>query len=241
MEGARAKVNNVAGLVSTTSTSSNFATVMSFVATFLDSLFPARQGTYGCPCGAVQLEIYTPFSSYGWIEQTTALCHCRDCIRFAKALDGGDELITNRATQMTQFYKSDVKVVRGADQIGSLKLRETSVIARCYCKKCKTPLGADFIPGPVMLLYPSLLRGVNYPLFLPKLVLNYASAEPGTRRYDRTTTVRQGLLAPLFICRVFARVILGLFFGKGNAGGFLNGSYESVPLGLESIKDSSPE
>ena len=219
--------------------------LMSYVASFLDSLFPqARQGTYGCSCGAVRVELCTPFSSYGLVEQTTALCHCRDCVGFVKILGmaGGDNAITidlekhkNCATQLVQFYKSDLKVVRGRGHIGSMKIREDTVLVRCYCRQCMTPLGAEVIGCPVILLYADLIRGENYPIFLPRLVLNFGSAGRGSRPYDRNTVVRQGLGAPWFYCRVVARILLGFLFGKDGPA-ILNGNYESAPLGIESIQ-----
>ena len=80
------------------------------------------------------------------------------------------------------------------------------------------------------------------PVYLPNVVLNYASAIPGTRPYDKRTTVRQGMLAPLFLLRVLTRVLLGLLFGK-NTGGLLqhgdDDAFKNIPVGLESIPQKS--
>jgi hypothetical protein len=166
------------------------------------------------------------------VEQTNALCHCRDCVGFVQALD--KSLVQNGATHLVQFYKSDIKVVKGKDSIESVRLRKGSHVVRCYCKKCKTPLGMDIAAGPVSLLMAQLIQE-PYPIFLPSLVLNLRSAEPGQRPYGRETSVRQGLFAPWFMIRVVARVLLGFFFGKGQ-GGLLQNDYSKASIGLKYLE-----
>jgi hypothetical protein len=117
--------------------------------------------------------------------------------------------------------------------IAAVKLHTDTVMIRCHCKVCGTPLGADIGPGPVVLLYSKLLTDYDT-VFLPSLVLNMASALPGTRAYDRNTIVRQGLGAPWFIFRVVSRMLLGFIMGKG-VGGLLNGDYANVPVGMDKI------
>lgn len=107
-------------------------------------------------------------------------------------------LLTNNATNMVQFYKSDVNIIQGRDKVGSVKLRENSFLIRCYCQECGTALGAE--TSLIVLLYSQLISGGNMPVYLPNVVLNFASAIPGTRPYDKRTTVRQGMLAPCFWC-----------------------------------------
>jgi hypothetical protein len=216
---------------------------MSFIASFLDSLYPktaTRRGTFACPCGAVQLELIVPPSSH-FIEQTSAICHCHDCVDFCKACQNADLLINNNATNMIQFYKSDVTVIKGRDKIGTVKLRKDSFLIRCYCKECGTALGAE--TSPIVLLYLQFISGDDstMPVYLPNVVLNYASSPAsGTRPYDKRTTVRRGLLAPLFLLRALTRVLLGLLFGK-NTGGLLQHYHDTsnIPVGLESIPQKS--
>jgi len=209
---------------------------MSFIASCLDKLFGTRKGTFSCPCGAVQLQLRVPGSSYCLVEQTNAICHCHDCMNFAKACPNGQVVITNHSTHMVQFYKSDVTVAKGRDKIRAVKLTEKAPLLRCYCSECGTPLGADISIGPVMLLYSKFIQGTpSMPLYLPQLVVNFASApEETTRPYDKHTTVRKGLLAPLFFFRVIGRVILGFLLNKLQ-GGFLENQYEDVPVGLDAI------
>ena len=208
---------------------------MSFLASLLDKLFITRKGTFACPCGAVQLELTVPASSYCLVEQTNAICHCQDCIQFVKTCPNGNVVLENNATHMVQFYKSNVQVVKGRDKICGIQLYEKSALIRCYCGECGTPLGADISLGPIMLLYSKFIQGSTMPIYLPNLVLNYASAGESTRPYDNQTTVRKGLFAPLFVIRVFTRALLGFLFGKGQ-GGFLDNKYENIPVGLNAIK-----
>ena len=135
---------------------------------------------------------------------------------------------------MVQFYKSDVQVVAGRTAIGSVRLKENSLMIRCFCLKCGTPLGADVGPGPVVLIDNTFLSTGFDTVFLPSLVLNMASALPECKSYDRRTTVRQGLFAPVFFLRAVARILLGFLFGKGK-GGFLENDYSSVPVGIDTI------
>ena len=208
---------------------------MSFLALFLDKIFPERRGTFACPCGAVKLTLQVPGSSYGVVEQTNAICHCHDCVGFVQACPNGIVVLQNNSTHMVQFYKSDVHVIKGERNIGYCKVKDETPLIRCYCKECGTPMGADITFGPVVLLYSNLIHGARMPLYLPNLVLNYASAPPeSTRPYDRRVTVRKGLFCPIFLVRTITRVLLGFLMGKGN-GGFLQNNYDSVPLGFNTI------
>lgn len=214
---------------------------MSFIKSLLglESLFETRKGIYGCTCGAVQITLTVPPSSHAIIEQTNALCHCKDCISFAIACSGGNVVLQNNATQFVQFFKSDLEVSRGKEYIGSVKLHETtyeaSPMARCYCTQCGTPLGADLLVGPVTLLYPQLISSDTFPMFLPRVVLNYASALEGTRPYCRAVSVRRGLGAPWFVINVFGRVILGLLLRK-TKGGLLGGDFSTILVGIDKIQ-----
>lgn len=204
---------------------------MSFLAAALDFVFAqsVRTGSLSCTCGSVRLEINTPFSSHGIIEQTTCICHCRDCVGFCQSLPGGNILIRNDGTQLIQFYKKDVSVIKGKEQIGSVRLRKNTPLVRCYCKKCQTPLGAEIDSGPILLLYADLIQA-PYPIFLPSLVLFFSKSDKA-RQYASSVVVRQGLIAPLFLLRVLGRVLLGFLLGK-NQGGMLENDYSQTVIGL---------
>eukprot|EP00977_Amphora_coffeiformis_P007149 scaffold1562_cov170-Amphora_coffeaeformis.AAC.2 len=60
------------------------------LSSILDRLFPStlREGTFTCPRGEVQGRISVPASSHVLVEQTSALCHCRDCTTFVEACCG---------------------------------------------------------------------------------------------------------------------------------------------------------
>lgn len=149
----------------------------------------------------------------------------------------------NNGSHMIQFYKRDVSVVHGNEFIQGVRLHENSHMVRIYCTKCGTALGAEgYGSVPILLLYSQFVTGHNMPIYLPSLVLNFASAPvETTRRYDTHTTVRQGMLGPVFLVRVVLRVVVGLLFGKGNGGGFLECNYENVTLGLESIETTNKQ
>ena len=191
------------------------------------------------------------------IEQTTAICHCNDCTNFVKACGkNGHKLLENNATQLVQFYKSDIKVIKGQKDIGYVRLHSSSKspMIRCYCKKCGTPLGADIDSTPLLLLYANLIinddKDGSMPIYLPHLVLNYGSAASETvRPYDRETVVRNGIFAPYFILRAIARLILGLIMNKGTTtsdedcglllGSLASSTKDKIPIGIDKIKISS--
>ena len=234
------------------------------VVSLLDRWWPARQGSGQCACGAVKMRLTVPGSSYALVDQTTALCHCHDCVGFVQALasaaasasasetSAGDsapspspttppkcrEWMVNGATQMVNFYQSDVTILQGLEHVGVLKLTGKTPCIRCYCRRCHTPLGlqADLEPLTIVGIYAHVLT--DYPLvFLPRLVLNVDSATPGVRRYGGVgIVVRRGMLAPLFIVRAMGRVLLGLLLNKGGPG-LLGGaaSRGAIPVGVESI------
>jgi hypothetical protein len=219
-------------------------TLLSWIAARLDKLLPTRRGSGQCACGAVRFDLTVPGSSYGLLDQGTAICHCKDCVGFAKALGANGELVlTNNATQMVQFYQSDVEIVQGESDVGALKLRNGTLSIRLYCRRCGTPLGLQAShPVPIIGIYHHLLRsrgdyeGGELPVVLPWLVFNYDSALPGTRPYGGCAVVKRGMLAPLFIIRVIGRILLGLAFSKSGNGLLAQDvDVDSIPLGLESI------
>ena len=207
---------------------------MSFLASALDSLFPAcREGTLSCPCGAVQCELRVPFSSYGLIDQTNALCQCNDCLAFCQACPNGQAVIHNHATHMVNFYKSDVTITKGHDQIRAVKLRDDTPLIRLYCAACGTPLGAQVVHAPVVLLYHDLLT--QGPIYLPTLVLGRKWAPPAARPYA-TAVHRYYNFGFFFLLKVVGRVLLGFLWGNKDGPGLLEASaYDTVPVGLGSI------
>ena len=79
---------------------------MSFLASILDSFGTTRRAKYGCCCGAVKIDLNVPGSSHCLVEQTTAICHCHDCMGFVRACGKNGESVTfNNGTQLVQFYK----------------------------------------------------------------------------------------------------------------------------------------
>jgi hypothetical protein len=65
--------------------------LLSWIASGLDKWLPSRQGRAQCSCGAIQIDLHVPGSSYGLIDQSTGLCHCKDCVGFLKALGAQGE------------------------------------------------------------------------------------------------------------------------------------------------------
>jgi hypothetical protein len=243
--------------------------LFSYVASLLDRWLPVRVGKCRGACGAVEFQVRVPGSSYGLVEQRTAICHCRDCVGFMKACGPSEEmLLSNNGAQMVGFYKSDIQLAEGSRQhVGAVKLTPGTFNIRCYCRRCGTPLGCQATsPVPVVGIYRQLLesdRGgeqegsgagatAPLPVFLPSLVLYFARALPGTRPYGGCAVVRDGFAAPLFILvGVLGRVAAGLAFGKGGAasaggvGGLLPPSLQdekSIAVGIESIQfDGKPK
>lgn len=222
--------------------------LLSWIASGLDQWLPARQAQAQCACGAVQIDVHVPGSSYGLIDQSTGLCHCKDCVGFLKALGvQGETFLCNNASQVVIFYPSDLTIVRGSDKVAALRLRPDTPTLRFYCRECNTPLGVQAPrPVPVSSLYSQLLTstdeikdGNRFPMILPYLVLNYDSALPGTRPYAGCAVVRRGIVAPLHILRTVGRILLG--FALGKAGNGLLPAHvdpQSIPVGVESIADS---
>jgi hypothetical protein len=172
-----------------------------------------------------------------------AICHCRDCVGFNQACDPQEDgshgtrfLTPNQAAHNAQFYHSDIQVVSGQEYLGKVRLHDKSYFVGCYCRKCGTPLGGDMIYFPLSLVSAHLFRNNQYSIeFLPRYVFFWSSALPNTKPYDRNAIVCQGIMAPLFLWKVIVRAVLGFLFGK-NPGGFLNGDFASIPVGIDQVK-----
>jgi hypothetical protein len=176
-----------------------------------------------------------PPSSYALVEQTNAICHCKDCVGFYRACPNGSAIATqNKGTFMVNFYKSDLCLKTGRDKIRGVRLYEKSPMIRTFCGECGTPLGADVTVAPICLVNEALL---SYSVeFLPALVLGYKQAVPGTKPYGRSVVVKQHNFGPIFLCKTIIRAILGLIFGKGK-GGMLENLYDQdFPIGMDVLK-----
>jgi len=167
-----------------------------------------------------------------FVEQTNALCHCKDCVGFAHACPGGDYVIDNHATHLVNYYKSDIKVVKGQDKIRRVRLYENTVLVRTYCSECGTPLGADVISGPITLLYQKLLT--SGPVFVPTIVLARKHAPHDARPYCGIPVARENF-SVWFLIKVVSRVLLGFLLGK-HSGGLCGPDYDGVPVGLDKIE-----
>ena len=206
--------------------------------------YETRHGTIECPCGRVKYNVSSPPSSFAFVEQTTAICHCTDCVGFVSECPNSQYVLTkNHGTHMIQFYSCDIQYCgspmrddsgpniskKGGDEeddkttdattssssIGAIKLRENTPLVRVYCRICGTPIGAQIPSAGICLVYDQVLT--NYSVcFLPSIVLGFKERLiPVTKPYSTTSvTVRQSNFGFIFLCRVISRVILGLLLGK---------------------------
>lgn len=203
-----------------------------------------RMGTIQCPCGSIQYDIYAPPSSFAIVEQTTAICHCCDCVGFARACPNGSYVLTdNHGAHMVNFYKSDLTLVKGHDKVRSVQLYDGSPLVRAYCGVCGTPLGGDFTLGPICLVYERLIHNTYPIIFQPMIILGFRDAIVGmTKPYVRSMVVRDRNYGFFFLINVIRRILMGIIFGKGNKGGMFGHNdnincrgYDNVPIGLDKI------
>ena len=211
-------------------------------ASWLPSIFRCeiRTGKIQCPCGAVEIALNVPPSSYALVEQTNAICHCSDCTNFRRACPNGDAVKTeNNGTFMINFYKSDLHVTKGRDKIQGVRLHVDSPLIRTYCGQCHTPLGADVPVAPICLVNERLLHCYSV-VFLPSIVLAYNNQKDGVnkgfRPYARSVVVRRMNFGPVFLFKTITRAILGLLMGKSRGGMLENDYKRNFPVGLESLK-----
>lgn len=208
---------------------------MSLIASILDRFLKnqVRVGEFECPCGSVKCELNLPASSFALIDQTTAVCHCVDCLGFCKACPNGEFLIDNYATHLVNFYKSDIVVTQGQDKIQGVRLTTCTPMVRLYCQDCGTPLGAELTGAPFVLLYAKLIT--KGPKYVPTLALGRKYAPPEARPY-LGIPVTEKVLGFFFVVKLIGRALLGLFFGKVGPA-MLNDTdgYSSIPVGLTSI------
>ena len=215
---------------------------ISFVASFIDSIFPEsywRKGSYKCNCGCVKAKIVMPPSSYILVDQNNARCHCDDCVDWVKSCGpNGEAFIDNYSTHMINFYKSDITVVEGQDKIGAIQQHPNSILVRLFCKECGTPLGCDLPSAPMTLLYPQNMTSASgLPIYVEQAIIFRKFAPPEARPYNRpglvTTQDMNSSLSLMF--RIAARFIVGMLLGK-NQGGWLNMNYDNnIVMGRENL------
>ncbi|KAG7371444.1 hypothetical protein IV203_020014 [Nitzschia inconspicua] len=200
-----------------------------------------RTGTILCDCGSIQYDLVVPPSSQ-LVEQTNAVCHCRDCVGFCLALPNGDSYLQNNGSFMVNFYKSDLQLVKGRDMLSTVRLYPHSTIVRIYCGECHTPLGADLVgAAPICLVNETLIHETYSVRFLPSIVLGYKDALHGTKPYARSVSVKWRNYGPLFLWKSICRVIWGWLVGKSR-GGFLENDYNrDFPVGLDGLKKATTQ
>ena len=209
---------------------------MSIMASILDSFFKnqVRVGEYECPCGSVKCELKIPASSYVLIDQVTAMCHCDDCVGFCKACPNGEYVIDNHSTHMVNFYKSDIVVTQGQDKIKGIRLTDCAPFVRMYCEDCGTPLGAEVMRPPFILLYPKLIT--KGPKYVPTTIFGRKWAPPEARPYVGIPT-RDNVYGVFFILKLLGRAFLGVLLGKFGPAMLNNtDAYSSIPIGISSIQ-----
>jgi len=116
----------------------------------------------GCVCGAVQLEISGE-------PAVQAYCHCESCRRWFGA----------PVNAATLWPPQNVKIVKGADNLGLYKITEAS--HRQFCKTCGAPVLIGH-PGLGMTDVPAVsIAGLSYK---PTVHVNYG---------EKVMSVRDGL------------------------------------------------
>lgn len=146
-------------------------------------------------------------------------------------------MIENYATHLVNFYKSDISVVQGQENIQGVKLKDSTPMVRLYCNECGTPLGAELTIGPIVLLYQKLIT--KGPIYMPKLVLGRKWAPPEARPYAGDAVVKHLNFGFFFLLKAFGRAILGFVLGKKGPG-MLNDtdSYASIQVGFHRVKET---
>lgn len=116
----------------------------------------------GCPCGAVKLEISGE-------PAVQAYCHCESCRTWLGA----------PVSAATLWPTPNVRVVRGADNLGLYKRTEAS--HRQFCRTCGAPVLIGH-PGLGLTDIPAVsVRGLKY---TPTVHVNYG---------EKVMSVRDGL------------------------------------------------
>ena len=105
-----------------------------------------------CFCGAVEIEVEGAPEAMGY-------CHCASCRSWSAA-----------PVNAFSLWKHDnVKITKGADQVGRFKKTELS--DRQYCRKCGGHLMTDHPPLGLIDVYAAVIPGLA---FSPGVHVNYA-------------------------------------------------------------------
>lgn len=111
-----------------------------------------NKSTGACFCGAVEIEVTGAPEGMGY-------CHCSSCRSWAAA----------PVNAFTLWKPENVKVTKGADQIGRFKKTDNS--DRQYCKRCGGHVMTYHPPMNLMDVYAATIPGVP---FKPGVHVNYA-------------------------------------------------------------------
>uniref|UniRef100_A0A7S2N0G0 Uncharacterized protein n=1 Tax=Helicotheca tamesis TaxID=374047 RepID=A0A7S2N0G0_9STRA len=227
---------------------------------------PTRRGKVCCGCGSVVLDLTVPPSSYKYLEQTSIVCHCSDCIGFPDALFQSAKNVSSDAAEESSptkkcidvidhqtnsvnhifFYDSDITIVKGKDLIAWHKLTPKTDINRFYAKCCRTPLG--FHPGEsskahTIALYKPLITPIEDPgkneIFFvptPQVGVFRSCAPVGSASHDNVKMRKNGN-APVTLLRYIGRDTIGKIKHKNaKEGGIVVPSEEEIGVGLENLK-----
>ncbi|KAL7460221.1 hypothetical protein ACHAXS_000685 [Conticribra weissflogii] len=105
----------------------------------------AKIVTFKCTCGAIEARIHG--------KLTHLTCHCHSCVasvRCIEAKEGFDGIsalendgVAYTAMRGTQVdYTSDMSTDESRSKVGFVKVGDNGKLARCYCTKCGTTIGA---------------------------------------------------------------------------------------------------
>mmetsp|Transcript_12607 Transcript_12607/g.15649 ORF Transcript_12607/g.15649 Transcript_12607/m.15649 type:complete len:239 (+) Transcript_12607:237-953(+) len=178
-----------------------------------------------CNCGSVLADIHVPFTSR-IVRQTNCLCCCDDCIGFAKYIaqksnPRGQNMLEStdfEAVQMVQFYKSDVTLLEGLQNIKAVQMYKGAPCYRYYAKCCNTPL--CLVPtaswAPIIVIYRKLLEKPGIVYDKPDYVL-FTSFLPigGEKHIPSHASVSENLSKSFFV-RVLARIFCGVLSFKNS-------------------------
>lgn len=194
---------------------------------------PTNQATASCRCGRVKLEV-TVVPSSRLIAQPALFCSCRDCVDFARyvAERSSDAVsfidIASDSVSMVQFFRSDVRMVAGAEAIRVCKLECDTPLYRYYAGCCNTPLGLNppLVSVPLISVYRRLFAEADRKLFPEPTVQLFApSAKQGSVPISGVVQ-RDGMFDVPFLARFIGRLFVGLALGKGKPDPFRQGGID---------------
>lgn len=104
-----------------------------------------------CFCGAVEIQVEGAPEAMGY-------CHCSSCRSWSAA----------PVNAFTLWKQENVKITKGADQVGRFKRSDLS--DRQYCRKCGGHLMTDHPPIGLIDVYAATIPGLH---FTPGVHVNY--------------------------------------------------------------------